>query len=207
MVKQKILFLILIIFVFLRIQDEWKDSKVHILNHMLNELKFHELVDIEKNPASFEPARLNKYRQYFQTVTQYIPSFFEAYGMLGFCYYYLGDSQKALLAYQKALEFNPQSLWFNYNAGVIYYHQGRYQEALDSFQKALKTNPSLNAEMVFKSKIYMDIVRQVEIDQPQLEQRLKEGYLLSAYGARLSELHIQKIFHSDQEQEPLLRLF
>ncbi|MBF0489801.1 MAG: tetratricopeptide repeat protein [Candidatus Omnitrophica bacterium] len=80
-----------------------------------------------------------------------------AYAMMGYCYEHLGESQKALKAYQSALDINPNDFWSYYNMGVISYQRGSYQKAADYFKEALLKDVNLNVYVLYKSKMYTDI--------------------------------------------------
>jgi tetratricopeptide (TPR) repeat protein len=61
--------------------------------------------------------------------------------MQGNSYYYDKEYDKAIEAYQKALESNPKNDATYTNMGVVYTNQEKYDKAIEAFQKALEVNP------------------------------------------------------------------
>jgi len=49
--------------------------------------------------------------------------------------------QKAVMAFEKALEINPEAPNVAYNLGLIYRDRREYDEAISWFKRALQTNP------------------------------------------------------------------
>lgn len=72
------------------------------------------------------------------------------------CYHLKGERRKALLYYNKALEFKSSYAPVYNNIGILYYHEGRDQKALVGFEKSSNSDkyaktPKLNlAELYLK---------------------------------------------------------
>jgi tetratricopeptide (TPR) repeat protein len=64
-----------------------------------------------------------------------------AYFELGVCYRQLGDSAKALEAYDKHLELEPGNPDSAYNSGLILFETNRVDEALARFERGLAAKP------------------------------------------------------------------
>ena len=76
--------------------------KIRVLNRIVP-YSFSQLAVVEKvNPGL--PQELSSYIHFYQKVVGYFPDQADAYGMLGFCYYYSGLNDKAIESYQKAIE-------------------------------------------------------------------------------------------------------
>ncbi|MDX9858216.1 MAG: tetratricopeptide repeat protein [candidate division Zixibacteria bacterium] len=52
-----------------------------------------------------------------------------------------GKSEEAILAYQSAIQFDPNFADAYMNLGAIYFEQKQYEEALEQFRKAAEKNP------------------------------------------------------------------
>jgi len=64
-----------------------------------------------------------------------------AYFELGVCYRQLGDTAKALEAYEKHLELEPGNADSAYNSGLILFETNRIDEALARFESGLASRP------------------------------------------------------------------
>lgn len=53
-----------------------------------------------------------------------------------------GDSQGALVAFNKSIELNPNNAEAFYGRGNLYYQQGDYQQAIADYNRAIAINPS-----------------------------------------------------------------
>ena len=73
------------------------------------------------------------------------PSYSEAYNNLGYSYQKLGEFEKAIAFYRKALSnpLYPTAEKAYINMGDAYYRLGKYDSALDSYKEGLKRVPSL----------------------------------------------------------------
>lgn len=106
----------------------------------------------------FDEFKLHQCVDYHKKVVEYYN--FEkpaAYAMLGFCSALLGQTQRALKAYEASIEINPQDFWPYYNLGVINYKKNDYQKAVQYLQEALVKNPQVNLYVLYRSKVYSDI--------------------------------------------------
>lgn len=150
-----------------------------ILNN-IRPRSFDYLIEIYNQGKDGGRGHLKEYLNYYNKVSDYVPSQSEALGLSGFCYYYLGDKKRSLVNYSKAVELNPDFLWFYYNIGVIYFTQNQYQQAADTFYKAARTKPEENMKFILSSqRLYMPIVQKRFSDLKQLERQMQEGYLKS----------------------------
>lgn len=70
----------------------------------------------------------------------------ETYNNIGVIYEELDKQQKAIIAYEKSIELDPEYALSYNNLGVIYSEQKTYEKATKYFQKAIKKDPHfLNA--------------------------------------------------------------
>ena len=59
----------------------------------------------------------------------------------GNAYYILGQHQKAIDDYTRAIELDPKLAEAYCNRGIAYSNLGQYQKAIDNFTRAIKLNP------------------------------------------------------------------
>lgn len=119
------------------------------------------LIQLSHARGRVDRERLQKYKNYYQKIIKYLPEMAEAHGLLGFCLYYLGEKEKAILAYQKAIELNPHFFWYYYNLGNIYFANEEYIKALKVWKEALKQKPEQALIFIRSSKmIYLPIIKQ-----------------------------------------------
>ncbi len=79
---------------------------------------------------------------YYKKILEYIPERPDIHSLLGYCYYQLGNTKKAISYYQKAIQVNPIYTGPYNNLGNIYFSQYRLKEAEAAFEKSLSINPS-----------------------------------------------------------------
>lgn len=91
------------------------------------------------------------------------PANAEAWEHLGNLYYDSGAHEKAVNAYNKALELKPGNTSVLVDRGVMYRELKEYDKALDSFRKALDINPR-HEHALFNSGVvlYFDLKRKEE---------------------------------------------
>jgi tetratricopeptide (TPR) repeat protein len=75
-------------------------------------------------------------------VTGLQPGFPGAWLQLGICYGKLGDTEKALDAYEKNLRLEPGNTAALYNSGLILFESNRIEEALARFEQGVAAKPA-----------------------------------------------------------------
>ncbi|MDO8580877.1 MAG: tetratricopeptide repeat protein [Candidatus Omnitrophota bacterium] len=154
--------------------------------------KFNTLILVEqqeKNPTARE---LMPYINFYKRIVDYFPDQADAWSMLGFCYYYLGDSFNALWDYEQALKQQPEYFWFAFNIGTIYFRSGNFSQSIPYFEKAIKTNPDKNLEYILSSKVvYRSLLWELPKGAEELKARLKIGYQRSYLALILSSYQLQ----------------
>ncbi|MDA8433310.1 MAG: tetratricopeptide repeat protein [Nitrospiraceae bacterium] len=82
---------------------------------------------------------------WFDRAVKEDPMYSEAYNNLGYSYQILGDFEKAIAFYRKALSnpLYPTAEKAYINMGDAYYRLGRYDSALESYKEGLKRVPTL----------------------------------------------------------------
>jgi len=109
------------------------------------------------------------------------------YNFAGQAYSGLGEYDKALAAFQRIIELEPDNTFGYLNTGAIYFEQGRYDQCIPFFQKALQIQPhyatySNLGTAFFYLKRYAESVpmfeKAVEMNQndPQMMGNLADAY-------------------------------
>ena len=86
-------------------------------------------------------------RQYRQAL-DINPNFATAYGYLGWALVFDGQSEDAILHFQRALRMSPHDplkAFFHSGTGVAHYYAHRYEEAIDWIRSAIRLRPGFTA--------------------------------------------------------------
>jgi len=147
-----------------------------ILNNLMPR-SFIYLKDIQKG-GEVNRDRLARYIFYYQKVNEHMPHRADVLGLLGFCYFHLGDPIAAMDYYKRAIALNPDFFWYYYNLGVIQLKGKQFEQALRTFKKATAINPDTSLKMILHSRrIYMPIVLDITEDKQQfLLKQMVKGY-------------------------------
>lgn len=135
------------------------------------------LIQASQNSVTINKKELKTYKHYYKNIIKYYPKMAEAHGLLGFCLYYLGEKEKAVAAYQKAIELNPRFFWYYYNLGSIYFTLGEYIKAMKIWKLALEQKPEYSLIFIRSSHmIYMPIVKERKKGLEGVVKDLKNDY-------------------------------
>jgi len=126
-------------------------ARAKILNNLRIPIDY--IVLYSRGDAEFDSDMFSRHLEYYQAYGEYLPESPEAQGLLGFCYYSLGDTGTAILHLKKAIKIHKGFFWSHYNLGAIYFNEGLHEEAIASFQKALSTSPELSRYFISQSRI------------------------------------------------------
>lgn len=80
----------------------------------------------------------------------------EIFNDLGLCYYHLGQQQKALEFFEKALKENPEKAIYNYNVAICYKSLGENKKYHQYINDAFKITPNNEQDFVDVSCMYAD---------------------------------------------------
>ena len=105
--------------------DRWQRSPEH-------------LIEFARGKVPFNLFRLRYDIRYYQNLIKVAPNLATAYSDIGFCYYYLGELDKAIAYHKKAISLDPKLFGLHYNLGQIYFQKGNIKEAVKSFEKAIE---------------------------------------------------------------------
>lgn len=152
------------------------DHKIERLNVLIPG-SFAHLIDIVRNKAPVNPRQLQEDIRFYEKLVEYFPDHSDAWGMLGFCYYHLGNTASALNSYEKAISYSPENFWFHYNAGVILFEKGQYFEATRFLQKAIAVNAKKTVDFLsIRRPIYELILKEDPEFAKEMIIRLARGY-------------------------------
>ena len=114
---------------------------------------------------------------FYNEINRQFPDQPDDLGMLGFCYYHLGQPLKAIYFYQKAVKLRPDIFWFHFNIGVLFYKEGRYQLAIDSLRKAVASKSVDTLKFIASSGVvYRTLTQEFPDLQYNVPIRLSQGY-------------------------------
>ncbi len=116
------------------------------------------MFDFEKDRHHVDIAKLKEFERYYKKVTELMPKMADAEGMLGFCYFYGGEQQKAARAYERAIKIHPQCFSFHYNLGYIELKQRHYPQAFNHFKNSIQVEPIDNIKFIIGSRIYLPLL-------------------------------------------------
>ncbi len=170
--------LVLLSLPFVDYQKMYLGIRLKVLNR-LRPQSITYLVNFSRNPVIQKDAQLDKYRFYYKNVHDLMPDRVDALGLYGYCSYYLGKPQKAIEAYQKAIEVNPHFFWFYHNVGLIHFQTRDYDAAITTLSKAISARPENVLRVISLSRrIYWPLITDKEgrVDEARLTQQLRRGY-------------------------------
>jgi len=79
--------------------------------------------------------------RYYTLLKKTLPHVTRSDGMLAFCYYHLGDANKAIDYYKKSLNKRSQLFWYDYNLAIIYYFLNDARRSIIHLKRVLSYNP------------------------------------------------------------------
>jgi tetratricopeptide (TPR) repeat protein len=104
--------------------------------------------------APIDKARISYYKDYYKNFLQVYPMLQDVNGILGCCYYYLGNESKAARYFKKAVEMDPLYSWNYYDLAVLDIRQDRYRQAASLLEKMLGLDPSKSIQKMFSYVYY-----------------------------------------------------
>lgn len=153
------------------------EIKLTTLNRLRPE-NFDLLKDISGNKnGQVTRETLQPYIFYYEQINKVVPNRADSYGLIGFCEYYSGETEKSLMAYEKAVALNPTFFWYYYNLAKIHYSSGDLDESVLSMKKAIQSNPTVSVKYIAQSvRIYMSLFQGNERLDKYLINQIRDGY-------------------------------
>jgi tetratricopeptide (TPR) repeat protein len=114
--------------------------------------------------------------KYYEKIAEYGMAKEDVYHMLGLCYYFLGQEERAIVSYGKALALNPAFFWSRHNLGLILFRRAQYKAATDILKDTVTLEPRLTMQKIAGSRVYGEIIRSIgEFNYP-ISESLQDGY-------------------------------
>ncbi len=156
----------------------FKQSRWHAQAATLSRLQppYEYLTQFARGNAPFDRKQLLYYRLFFTQLRSTLKDRPDAYGMLAFCEYHLGNTDKAIAAYKKAAERVPYFTWFNYNLAVIHFQRKDYVQAAKYASATARGNPDLVLRFMLTAKVYLDAMASVPNFEKDFSIRLKKSF-------------------------------
>lgn len=143
-----VIYLLVGVVLFLAIDHQ--EAAIKVLNHYRNSARYVNQFAVRPN-VEYRPKDFYRAGEYHSRLIKLLPNETLSYGALGYVYHKLGQTQRSISAYEKAVQYNPDLFGYQFNLGLLYYQEGRFDEALKVLKKALKTSP--NPSIVHHKKI------------------------------------------------------
>ena len=133
----------------------------------------------------------DRYVDYYEKVAELMPRRSDVYVFLGYCYFYRGQKEQAIVSFEKAVLLDPRSFWAYYNIAVMTAQDGNCQTAAAAFGRAMDVPVQETAKLMYTSKLYTDLGLGGANPAQFIEQHLKAAYLnayqLGASAARCGQ--------------------
>lgn len=177
-------------FFFLSHQDAKQHAQLGAISRL--QPRYYYLRGFSDGKVPFDRKELKSYRLFFTQLLEVLPDRPDGYGMLGFCHYHLGDTDKAVAAYTKAADAVPSFLWFNYNLGLLHFQKKDYEQAVKYLERAVVSDPQVIFRFIASSKVYLDAVAVVPDFQAEYPERLRTSWRDSYKILVLSYFYLQQ---------------
>lgn len=96
-----------------------------------------EVFNFSLGKATFDRIKIRKVLIYHQMLSDYVPRPALVYANQGYCYFYLGEMDKAIDSYQKAIARLPGFYTFYFDLGMIYMVKQDYEKAWEYFNESM----------------------------------------------------------------------
>jgi len=139
------------------------------------------LFQLSNDIKRYDSLKVEERVLYYKKLVQIFPNRADVRGTLAFCYFHLGEIDKAIASYEKAIELQGDFFWFYYNLGVIYFRQGDYDKASVFLNKASVTDPLRDFDIIYRNKVFQDIKENLHGTLPDPSAEMRKNYLKAKY--------------------------
>ena len=159
-----IFYVIFLVLILLGLNQTGTYLKINLIT--LNRLRPNSdyLLDLTHGRKRVDQRQLRNYIYYYGTLVRFVKNKTPALGILGLCYYYLGDYDKARHLYEKAIKEDPRFFWFYNNLGLIYFKQGQHRDAVKIFREAIAANPDTTLKIMRAEKTYRLMLFETDVN-------------------------------------------
>ncbi|MEE8359569.1 MAG: tetratricopeptide repeat protein, partial [Candidatus Omnitrophota bacterium] len=91
---------------------------------------------------------------FYERTLRYAPESFRAHNSLGIKYDEMGDKERAIVSYKKAIERNPYFIYPYHNLATAYASMGNTEEAIKWYEKAIQISPSFGGTYFNLGNLY-----------------------------------------------------
>ena len=146
------------------------------------------LMRFETRKAAYDEETFRLAVNYYSRLARLSPESALFHAGLGFCYYYLNDSARALAAYDRAIQADPLIYSLYWDQGMILYKEGRYAGAVQLLNRSLRMMEEMmpgimaagasleaNGEIVL-SQLLQRVVSRARYDEERLFGALVKSY-------------------------------
>jgi len=138
------------------------------------------------------------YADYYENLLQVFPQSADAHGVLGFCYHYLGDDQKAKESFKKAIQGDPDYFWYYYDLAILNINDHDYHASLELLLNAIQLKPQTNIQVLAASSILVPLLPSASPLNDfvvHLNQGYEQGlFLLKILNSALPEGRMEDVF-------------
>lgn len=98
------------------------------------------------------------YADYYENFLQVFPQSADAHGMLGFCYHYLGNDQKAKESFKRAILGDPDYFWYYYDLAILNINDHDYPASLELLLHAIQLKPQTYIQVLAASSALVPLL-------------------------------------------------
>jgi len=150
--------------------------KTRALNYMTPQ-SFDFLLEKKTDENSYQRKDIIEFIRFFKLVDEYMPTRADTNHLLGYCYAYGGNTEKAIETLKKAISINPNFFWPYHTLGVLYYQRKEYKKAAAFLEQAVRIKPEETLQFIHSSQnLYRLVLRRTFNYEYNFSQRISQGY-------------------------------
>lgn len=154
----------------------------------------------EKGKALLRSGRYQEASQAFARVTELQPDSAWGFQQLGVSFHMIGDLDRALVNYEKAVAIGPSPGAYS-NMGTMHYRRGEYQKAIENYSRALELRPSSQETWRNLGDAYRRIERSEEAEEAYVRaiELVNERLRVNSRSGRLYAM--RALYHAKLQRE------
>ncbi len=155
-------------------------TKAQLIELQMKQPVFDHLIKFIFEADRSKPEYLNDYLAYYRRIIEFFPETSDAYGVLGYCYFYLGDFEKSREAFFQARNLNKKYFWYSYDLGMVNFKLNNVDEAQFYLKEAYvlgMNGVDESLQFIPQAQVFQQIFRQVSgLTNDYLKNNLAAGY-------------------------------